>query len=511
MIYLKKYLFIFLILFIALIYFAYIPVSYNFDGTVFSHFLRYSIIKKDYMSKIHPHHLLYLPLGIITYKALSFISGTPLLEYFHLQIVSLFFGLLTLIFIYRILLSVTSKPFLSIAGVIMIAFSYSFWLFSVEAEVHMPGIFFIISGIFFLFFQEKHSKKYFISAILFSLSAGFHLTNILILVSVLLVFIARKTKMKEILIFYGVYIPFTFFQYFLFSIFSKTDLISFFKNVLFGKDIFAGYRISYWSPISIETLFFSLNSVKNAIFEGSSFFISLLLFAFLLTLTGVVIAKRNLKSTIDCFLFWMLPYFLFFSLWDTKNIEFKLNIVIPLLILFVISISNLSRIGYFIIALMIIFTFINNFYYGIRPRIEIQNNRNLLLAEAIEKKTDNDSIIVIAGNTKGYLYGKIYIPYFAGRTTWILDWILGKGLSLNNFKDSIVYSLSKRRRFFFLSELVYLSDSVKELIKTHNLSEKDYNNFLKQLKFGKRIELLDGFYLLEVSEVSSDGNKGLSP
>ncbi len=158
---------------------------------------------------------------------------------FHLQLISLFFGILTLIFIYKILLSLTYKPFLSIAGVLMIAFSYAFWLFSVEAEVHMPGIFFIVSGIYFLFFQEKRSK-YFISAILFSLSAAFHLTNILILFSVFLLFITRKTKMKEILIFYGVYIPFTIFQYFLFSIFSKTDLISFYKNALFGKDPFAG-------------------------------------------------------------------------------------------------------------------------------------------------------------------------------------------------------------------------------------------------------------------------------
>ncbi len=144
----------------------------------------------------------------------------------------------------------------------------------------------------------------------------------------------------------------------------------------------------------------------------------------------------------------MLPYFLFFSIWDTKNIEFKLNIVIPLLIIFVISISNFHKIGYIIIALMIIFTFINNFYSGIRPKTEIQNNRNFLLAEAIREKTDNDSIIVIAGNIKGYLYGKIYIPYFAERNTWILDWILGKGASLNNFKDSIGYSLSKGRKVF---------------------------------------------------------------
>ncbi len=46
-----------------------------------------------------------------------------------------------------------------------------------------------------------------------------------------------------------------------------------------------------------------------------------------------------------------------------------------------------------------------------------------------------------------------------------------------------------------------MSDAVKELIKTHKLSEKEYINFLKKLKFGRKTELLDGFYLLEVREV----------
>ncbi len=497
----KKYLFIGIIFFIALVYYSFLPVSYNFDGTVFSHFLRYSIIKNDYISKLHPHHLLYLPLAIITYKAFSFLSGTPLLEYFHLQLISLFFGLLTLIFIYKILLSLTYRHFLSIAGVILIAFSYSFWLFSVEAEVHMPGIFFIVSGLFVLFFHERDSKRYITSAILFSLAAGFHLTNILILFSVLLIFITRRIKIKEILMFYGIYTLFTALQYFLFSILSHSDLISFFKNVLFGKDPFAGYRISYWSNISIETLFLSLGSIKNAIFEGTNQLFSCGLMAILILFLVIGLFKKSFKSNINCFLFWMIPYFVFFSLWDTKNIEFKLNIVIPILIIFIISISSLAKISHLIIALMIILTFINNFYFGIRPRTDIQNNKNFLLAELIGEKTDDNSIILIAGNSKGYWYGKIYIPYFAMRNTWIMDWILGKGSSLNDLKEAIRNSQLRGQKVYFLSELTCLSDSVRELIKTHNLSEKDYIIFLNQFKFNRKIELLNGFSLWEIGEV----------
>jgi len=498
--YLKKYFIFVVIFFIGLIYFLYLPVSYNFDGTVYSYFLRYSIIKKDYISKIHPHHLLYHPLAVGTYKALVSISKVPFLEYFHLQILSLLFGLLTLIFIYKIILYSTSKYFISIAGVLLIAFSYAFWLFSVEAEIHIPGLFFIVSGIFFLFFQDK-SNKYLISAILFSLSAGFHLTNILILASVLFVFFVRKTKIKEALIFLGVYSVSIFIQYFLYSILSKTNLISFFKNVLFGKDPFAGYRISYWEPFSIKTLFLSINSIKNAIFEGTNPFISSILFLTLLIFTTCGILKRDFKFKIDCFLFWMLSYFLFFSFWETRNIEFKLNIVTPLLILFVISISNLERRSLLIISFIIILTFINNFYFGIKPKTEIHNNRNFLLAESIREKTNEGSIIVIAGNNSGYMYGKIYIPYFAMRNTWILDWILGRGFTLYDLKEQIRGTILRGKKIFFLSELTYMSDSVRELIKTHKLSQKDYKDFLNHLKFGRRIELLDGFYLLEVEKV----------
>src|SRR4030042_4397465 len=89
--------------FIAFIYFVYFPVSYDFDGTVFSHFLRYALAKNDLGTVIQSHHLFYFPLNFALYKILNRLSGYHVLEYFHLQLFSLLFGILTLAICFKML------------------------------------------------------------------------------------------------------------------------------------------------------------------------------------------------------------------------------------------------------------------------------------------------------------------------------------------------------------------------------------------------------------------------
>jgi len=92
-----------LIFVVGLVYFYYLPTHYDFDGTVFSQTLRFALIKGDLAQIIQPHHPLYFPLNYFIYKSLKTAVGYNVLEYFHLQLFSLFFGLLTLMFFYKIL------------------------------------------------------------------------------------------------------------------------------------------------------------------------------------------------------------------------------------------------------------------------------------------------------------------------------------------------------------------------------------------------------------------------
>jgi hypothetical protein len=388
--------------FIALVYFRYLPMSYDFDGTVFSHHLRYALVKGDLNLDQHPHHLFYFPCNYFLYKLLHGLVGYQVLEYFHLQLFSLVFGLLTLGVVYKILNHMSGKQFFAVMGVLLMAFSWGVWYYSVEAEVHMPGLFFIISGIYWLFFKPDNTKNLVLSALLLSIAAGFHLTNGLIVFSVLLVFIYRKRPVMSMLKFLFFYFLFLAVPYFIFYLTTKYNILTLFKNlVLGGKDTYAGYDISYWTPISFNSLFESLQTIGGSILRVSSPIFLVISLALLVSVVTVVIIsgkKEKDKKPYYEMLSWMLPYLLFFSIWAHKNIEFKLNILLPLLILFVYSLSRFRlTIFKFIIILLVVGVFIGNFYFAMLPANDPQNNESYQLAEAIGNKTVENSLVIIAG------------------------------------------------------------------------------------------------------------------
>jgi hypothetical protein len=498
-----KYILLLVLFFIALLYFRYLPVSYDFDGTVFSQHLRHALVKSDIIPALHPHHLFYFPCNYFLYKLLHGVLGYQVLEYFHLQLFSLVFGLLTLGVVYKILNHITGKQFFSVMGILLMAFSWGVWYYSVEAEVDMPGLFFIVSGIYLLFFKPENTKNLVFSALLFAIAAGFHLTNGLIVFSVLLVFIYRKSPLISMSKFLSFYFLFLAVPYFIFYLVTKFNILTLLKKLVFGgKDYFAGYEINYWAPISLNSLFESLQSIGRSMLRISSPIfpvISLLLLVSVVTVIIISGRKEKDKKLYYEMLYWMLPYLLFFSIWAHTNIGFKLNILLPLLILFIYSLSRFqSTIFKFIIVLLVVGVFVFNFYFAMLPANDQQTNVSYQLAEAIRNKTGEDSLVIIAGcGTDISNYCKIYVPYFAQRNVFILDWMLGKGLSLKDIHLTLE-ERSKNKSLYLLSELTYLSKAVTCLLQNHQLGSGEYLRFINQFEFKQKIPLTGNYFLLGI-------------
>lgn len=499
----EKYLLLLVLFFIALLYFRYLPVSYDFDGTVFSQHLRYALVKSDIIPALHPHHLFYFPCNYSLYKLLHGVLGYQVLEYFHLQLFSLVFGLLTLGVVYKILNHVTGKHFFSALGILLMAFSWGFWYYSVEAEVDMPGLFFIVSGIYWLFFKPENTKNLVFSALLFAIAAGFHLTNGLIVFSVLLVFMYRKTPLISIFKFLSFYFVFLAVPYFIFYLLTKFNILTLFKKlVLGGKDYYAGYKISYWTSLSLDSFFESLQSLGGSMVRISSpIFMVISLLVLVSAAVVIIISARKEKDKKHYYemLYWMLPYLLFFSIWAHTNIGFKLNILLPLLILLIYSLSRYrTAIFKFIIVLLVVGVFVINFYFAMLPANDPQNNVSYQLAGAIRNKTEEDARVIIAGcGTDISNYSKIYVPYFARRNVFILDWMLGKGLSLEDIHLTLA-ERSKNKSLYLLSELTYLSKAVTCLLQNHHLDAGEYLRFINQFKFKQKIPLTGNYFLLEI-------------
>ena len=504
---LKKMMPALLISAVGLIYFYYLPTSYDFDGTVFSQTLRNVLIKGGLEEIIQAHHPLYYPLAFFIYKALQITTGYNVLEYFHLQLFSLFFGLFTLVYCYKIVKKTVEPVAFQYIGIILIAFSYGFWYYSVEAEVHIAGLFFVTAGFYYTFFKYDTPLKLHqvvLSALCFSLAAGFHLTNGLIAVSVCLIFLIEKKTFVRIFQFLVFYFLFFFIIVSIFFIFHNTNPVDLFKNQLFGKDLLSGYYMNYWSDFSLSTLWQSLKAVAGGILSRSTevtSILSILFFLVALVIIATAWFKRRGEKIYYRLFLWLLPYFLFFSFWDTKKIEFKLNIILPIVILFIVSIARLVR-GKLTCALFLILMSIVpvlNVRFVISPASDIQRNRKYLVARAVEETTSPDSIIVIAGvGSVVSKFNKIYLPYFAHRKVYILDWVLGRGTSFAE-----IYSQIRRQRIrgtpiLFFSEVTYLSKSLNTLLENHGTQEEVYFNFLKKLNFKENIPLIDGYFLKPV-------------
>ena len=492
------------ILGIALVWFIYLPVSYDFDGTVFAQYLRHALVKNDLAATAQPQHPLYIPVNYLIYKGLNFIAGYNVLEYFHLQVFSLCFGLLTLLVSYKIIKELTEDKFYHFAGMVFIAFTYGIWYYSVEAEVHMAGLFFVAAGVYLLFFKrgDENLHRTLCAAFCFAMAAGFHLTNGLIAVSVLLIFIIEKKRFKTMVRFFSFYGLFLAVMLAVFVLICKVNLFAFFKNQFFVGDALAGYKISYWTSLSFSSLWGSITAAAAGLLIPKTSALSILsALLFFGALTLVIYSGVKLKNKKNGYYYlmlcWLLPYFIFFTFWDYRNTEFKLNVVLPFAILFIVSMAAFrNKIMKVVFALLTIAVFIANIYFFILPANDSGNNPAYGVAAAIGKVTPSDSIIVIGGcGSTLSIHNKIYISYFAHRRTFILDWMLGKGLSFAEIGSRLQQERQKGTPIFFFSDVTGDGETVRQIMKNHNLETGDYFNFLKMFVFKERIPLNGGYYL----------------
>ena len=491
---------------ILYVYLVFLPVTYNYDGTVFSHYLRYALLKSDVQSILQLHHLLYFPLSYVTYKTANTLFAYQPLEYFHLQMLSLLFAVLSLIFIYKILKAIKIPVFYQYSGIFLIAFSNLFWIQAVEAEVHMAGLFFIISGIYFLWFKDDSPKNLVISALLLSLSTGFHLINGLITISVLAAFIVRKVKFKRIFHFYLLYTLFFSLPYIFLKITARIPLLATARDILIGKGKLTGYTytgtsLSRWKGLSANSLLHNATAVKNSILSPESDILGFILL-FLMLLLPIIIWKQSKNHAVQFLYFiWALPFFIFFNFWQPGNSEFKLNVVVPILLAFTFALQTCAWQKWLRPALVGLILLIGswNLFMAIIPQNRLTDNSNYQLALAINEQTESNSTIVIAGSGKNsYLYGKIYLPYFALRNTIVLDWRLGKKFTCKDLAKEINQLIGNNKRVYLLSEIADLTPTLTSLLRFHKIPLGEYKNFLNRLNLGDKIALLQNYFLIEV-------------
>lgn len=483
---------------IALLYFSFLPVNYSFDGTVFSHFLRYALLKGDWLAVTQIHHLLYFPLNYMIYRALEALCSYHVLEFFHLQLFSLFFGILTLAAIERMLKRLNLALLLRLLAVAIVAFSFNFWLYAVDAEVNVPGLFFIVAGLAILVFLKAGTRTLVGAALCFALAAGFHLTNVLIAASAFFFLLWQRRPWRHFIQFYFAYAAFLVLPYALYAVLSKKPVFLTLANVFFAPDTYSGYRSTLFMPLTGSTVATSFASIKHALVADSRPW-SWLVFAVLLVLLGLAWKQRNdaeNKAFRMAMLFWFIPFFVFFTFWNSAIVEFKIHAIVPLLLIAVSALAKLRpTVAGALASALAAGLLLINFYSGILPLNDSGRNTDHQVALAIGEATPKNAQILITGNFEGYGYGKIYLPYFALREVLILDWMLGRGQSLEAIRGRLRQTAAAGRPLYALGEIAEKDRSMRSLLNFHRIPEKESRNFYATTRFIKVADLPGGHRL----------------
>ena len=490
---------------IALFYFSFLPVNYSFDGTVFSHFLRYGLFKHTLLPVVQIHHILYFPASYLIYRALEVMFHYRVLEFFHLQLFSMFFAIMTLALIGRMLKKLNLTLTMRLIGVATVAFSYAFWLYAVDAEVHIPGVFFVVAGLYLLIFRETKAYSLVGAALCFALAAGFHLTNMLIAGTVFFYLLAKRVSWRRHMQFFLAYLFFMLILYGVFAVIAHKPVHTILYNVFFGSDIYSGYKNAYFKSLALPTVISSLVSLKHALVHKMGIWSWLACGSFLVLLGMAFMRKATaeMKTFKRAMLFWFMPFFLFFTFWDTGNIEFKIHSLVPLLLIAVATIARLKPVVAHAIGIsLIVCLLLINLFSGIMPLTDIEKNTNYQVALAIERATPTNAQILIVGNFLGYGYGKIYIPYFAMREVLILDWLLGKGHPLPEIYARLKKNAASGRPIYALGEIAEMDKSMKNLLDFHHIKESEYSLFHSRLRFILAARLPGGYRLYRLEFAS---------
>ncbi len=146
-------------------------------------------------SQLHPPGY---PLYVILGKIFTLFPAGEIA--WRVNMMSVFFASLTLVFLYIITFHITENLFSSFMSVIIFMFSLTFWSYSHFAKGYTLNLF-LLSVIIFCAWKYKDNNKYlYLWGFVFGLSMTYHYQSMVILIPAFfyMFFITRKPSLKEI-------------------------------------------------------------------------------------------------------------------------------------------------------------------------------------------------------------------------------------------------------------------------------------------------------------------------
>jgi len=503
---------------VGLLYLGFLSSRYNFDGTVFALRVERALDLGDRNSLgelLHPRHLLYEPMGYL-FCGLARALGLKFRTVFLLQVMDLCFGLAALALLHRLAFRLYRHRLLAGASTLVLAFAFGFWFFAIEAEVYVPGAFFLILAFHYLIgptYPEPPARAWTTAALVLALLGALavlnHVTLGLFLIPLgleALLYLRRSrtswtTGLLPALLFSIIALGLVGAAYLAASQihpFARAwGLVQWFLGPANPNTPY-GYQMNYWSVSLRAFPDFGrgwLHTFLAAPYPDPRHGIPLVLKISWLVIWGTVLGLylRNCFRLFQketrlhlLFLGWLIPYGLWTWLWQANNFELKIALLPPLLLWggWVLA-REQERSGKSwpagLFAILAAILLLYNLTAAVLPGADAKNNSDLQAAQRITQLTEPDAVIFIAGSGPGYNLGKIYIPYFARREVKVMDWALG--FAAEPFPAALESELGRLRGagrpVYVLSELLQPGPPLEALGRHHRLQPEAIAQFFQ--------------------------------
>ncbi len=482
--------------------------------------MHYSIAieQGDLESLLNPHHLLYNVIGYLVFQFCHLI-GISIRAVYLLQIINSLVGALGIYFLYRGFLELfrwkrtelteTKLKLGAFLLSLLIAFTAGYWFYSIETEVYIFAMFFVILGFFILTKSltknQLTSRTLITLGIIIAFACLFHQTHIFFLPAAIILLSFQEKSFWKRKLFY-LLVPFI-------TIVGLAYLIgAYLTGHLKSFDAFYSWITLYahggvWGhlkvlniPASVSglTRAFVLSSViKDLVISkflnfnivilllATMIFFLLLFINFVKLLLGFPAYFKIYYRLIIFYICWIIPYAIFAFWWEPYNQEFWIPVLVPVVgllsIPYMMSHSPLSgkASGRRFVELSIIFSvivlFVINFSGEIFPHSRIKNNERYQLCLKLKEAGIDSNDLVIMPNDTPLLY---YSYFFDIKLRKLSFYLIGK--EAKDVLEKEIKQARSQHNKIFISAAEIIPISLRAALGPAKFSQEEIKKFYQE-------------------------------
>ena len=459
------------------------------------------LLENDYGSHLlHPHHLLFHTVSWGWYRLGRFLVSWGPME--TIQWLNAIAGTAGVLLVFQIISDRIGSLIVAMLLSLGVAFSYSYWHYSIEHEIYILPLVLIL----FAFFILSRYALTFVSvawvAVAVGLATLLHQSHILITVAITIHLLSTAVSARRtyyVLFFLTlsgllIVIPYLLAAYITGHL---IDLSSLFRWITaYAQE--GRWGVISWMNVPYATMgftraLFSGSHLRNSVITGHFSMISgvTLLHMMLSFISFTVILARSRKwwsakvvKEIDLLRLCTMMgtvYAGFAMYWEPQNREFWVPVVLPVIIIFGL-LMQWDRVNRGILLCLVIMLFAVNFADGIYPDSHLQNNESYMLAKKLKEYDVGEEDLVLI--SKAYPRGNLRL--FFGSSVRVHT--LTDRMSTFQATEVMIERTIKAKRRVFISE-----DELKPFIAytVDRFNSGEISDFYQNLNYDRR--LLFGF------------------